>query len=330
MNFKVFIGIDVSKSDFHVFIHHKKVYAKFSNNQDGFEKMITWVTDQVGNNKQHIAFAFEHTGLYSLNLSAFLDGNDYQFTILPGLELKRSQGMRRGKSDKTDARAICEYVYEKKEKLKLYQMPSKLLLQLKRLLSYRERLVKERAAFKSRLKEYKAFLVEHEDQVLFQSHKQIIACLDQHIKIVETELYHLIKQDQKLLHQFHLINSIKCVGPQTALTIIVLTSGFNQFDTWRKFASYAGVAPFPNESGTFKGRAKISHLANKRMKTLLSNCAVSAIQHNPEMKRYYQRRVAEGKNEMSTKNIIRNKLLARIFAVIERQTPYVDTLKYVA
>ena len=330
MNFKSFIGIDVSKSDFHVFIHHPGVSAKFSNDQNGFEKMLAWVTDQVGTSKQQMVFAFEHTGLYSLNLSLFLDAHDYRFTMLSGLALKRSQGIVRGKSDKSDARAIAEYVYEKKEKLKLYQMPSKVLLQLKRLLSYRERLVKERTAFKSRLKEYTTFLVAHEEQVLFQSHKQILACLDKDIKIVETELYRLIKQDQKLLHQFHLINTIKCVGPQTALMMIVLTSGFTQFETWRKFASYAGIAPFPNESGTFKARAKISHLANKRIKTLLSNCAVSAIQHNPEMKMYYQRRVAEGKNEMSTKNIIRNKLLARIFAVIERQTPYVDTLKYAA
>lgn len=330
MNFKVFIGIDVSKSDFHVFIHQQGVSAKFSNHQNGFEKMIAWVTGQVGNNKRQTVFAFEHTGLYSLNLSLFLDANGYLFTMLAGLELKRSQGMRRGKSDKADARAIAEYVYEKKEKLKLYQMPAKVLLQLKRLLSYRERLVKERAAFKVRLNEYKAFLVAQENQVLFQSHKQILACLDKQINLIEAELFSLLEQDQKLLNQFHLLNSIKCVGPQTALMMIVLTSGFTQFEAWRKFASYAGIAPFPNESGTFKGRTKISHLANKRIKTLLSNCAVSAIQHNPEMKMYYQRRVAEGKNEMGTKNIIRNKLLARIFAVIERQTPYVDTLKYAA
>ena len=59
-------------------------------------------------------------------------------------------------------------------------------------------------------------------------------------------------------------------------------------------------------------------------------CAMSAIQNNPEMKMYYLKRIAEGKNKMSTINIIRNKLIARVFAVIKRQTPYVDTLKFVA
>ena len=59
-------------------------------------------------------------------------------------------------------------------------------------------------------------------------------------------------------------------------------------------------------------------------------CAVSAIQHNSEMKIYYHKRLEKGKSKMSTLNIIRNKILARIFAVIHRQTPYVDTLRFVA
>jgi len=48
------------------------------------------------------------------------------------------------------------------------------------------------------------------------------------------------------------------------------------------------------------------------------------------MKAYFERRKKEGKNEMSTMNIIRNKLLARIFAVVNRGAPYVNTCKYVA
>ena len=330
MDFQFFIGIDVSKSDFHVFIRQLQRSAKFENNPKGFNKLLTWVTELVGNHKQEMVFALEHTGLYSLNLSSFLHEHGYQFALLPGLEVKRSQGIRRGKSDKTDAKAIAEYLFEKKEKIKLYQMPSKPLLQLKRLASFRERLVKERAAFKGRLKEYKAFLTAQEHQVIFQAHQRIIACLNKYITIVEQEIQQLIKQNQELFTQFKLITSIKGVGTQTAVMAIILTGGFTQFESWRKFASYAGIAPFPNQSGTFKGKNKISHLANKRIKTLLSLCAVSAIQHNPEMKMYYQKRLEEGKNKMSTLNIIRNKLLARIFAVIERKTPYVDTLKYAA
>jgi len=48
------------------------------------------------------------------------------------------------------------------------------------------------------------------------------------------------------------------------------------------------------------------------------------------MKNYYTQRVDKGKNKMSTINVIRNKLLSRIFSVIKRQTPYIDTMKFAA
>ncbi len=330
MDFKVFIGIDVSKSDIDVVIRCKNLHAKFKNNERGFEKMIKWILAKIDCDHEKILFAFEHTGLYSLHLSMFLHQAQYNFTVIPGLELKRSLGIARGKSDKADARSIAEYAYEKKEKLKLYQMPSETILKLKRLSSYRERLVKERAAFKTRLGEYKTLLNQLENEVLFESHKKMLAQFDEQIKKIEKEIYRLIKEDQELKKQFDLITSIKCVGPQTALMMIIITNGFSSFDSWRQFASYAGTAPFPNESGTFRGRTSTSHLANKRIKALLSCCAVSAIQHNPEMKIYFQSRVEEGKNAMSTINIVRNKLLSRIFAVIKRGTPYVDTYGYAA
>ncbi|WP_231494768.1 IS110 family transposase [Polaribacter sp. Hel_I_88] len=59
--------------------------------------------------------------------------------------------------------------------------------------------------------------------------------------------------------------SIKGVGSQTALFMIVTTNGFTKFASWRKFASYCGIAPFPNTSGTsIRGRTKVSNLANKK------------------------------------------------------------------
>jgi transposase len=49
-----------------------------------------------------------------------------------------------------------------------------------------------------------------------------------------------------------------------------------------------------------------------------------------EYKQYYQQRQKEGKNNMSTLNIIRKKLLAGTFDVVKRQTPYVDLFKFAA
>jgi len=210
-----------------------------------------------------------------------------------------------------------------------YRLESKEITEIKKLLSLREKLVSQRSGYKSTLCEYKHFLIRKENVVIFSIHEKMIKELSKQILKIEMNIDKLIKSNDKLKKQFDLINSIKGVGPQTALFMIAFTDGFTRFETWRKFASYCGVAPFPHRSGTsVRGKTKVSNLANKKIKSLLDMCAKSAIQSNPEMKIYYERRTTEGKPKMSTINIIRNKLLSRIFAVVKRETPYVNTLAY--
>lgn len=141
----------------------------------------------------------------------------------------------------------------------------------------------------------------------------------------------MVFQEEELKKQFDLICSVKGIGEQMALNFIISTDGFKRFKNGRQFASYCGVAPYPYISGTsIYGKNKVSHLANKKLKSLLNMCAVSAIQHAPEMKLFYQQKVAEGKNKMSVINIVRNKLIHRVFSVVKRGTPYVELKKYVA
>jgi hypothetical protein len=51
-------------------------------------------------------------------------------------------------------------------------------------------------------------------------------------------------------------------------------------------------------------------------------CALNTIKKDNEFKRYYDRRCAAGKPFMSTINVLRNKLISRIFATVKRGTPY--------
>ena len=113
--------------------------------------------------------------------------------------------------------------------------------------------------------------------------------------------------------------------------MIMWTDNFNKFTDARKFACYSGIAPFEYSSGTsIKKRTKVRQLANKRAKALLDLGAKSAIIHDPEINQFYNRRIKEGKNTRSTRNIIRNKLVYRMFAVIKRQEPYVKNHVYKA
>jgi transposase len=325
------IGIDVSKLVVDVIIHTTQDYQQFDNSTKGFKKMCSWVSKSCSLPKDQTLFVFEHTGMYSHNLAVYLQEQDLYFSIVPGLEIKRSLGISRGKDDKIDATKIARYAYRLRDELEPSILPTKEIESLRRLLSLRERLVKQRAGFKTSFNEQKRVYKRKENLLLFETHEKMIKYLSKQIDAVEKELYGIINSNNELKKLFILITSIRSVGPQTALFVIVFTAAFTKFKDARKFASYSGIAPFPNQSGTsLRGKTKVSHLANKKMKSLLDQCAKSAILHNQEMKLYYNKRIEQGKPKMSTINVVRNKLLARIFAVVKRQTPYVDLQKYAA
>lgn len=331
MEFKETVGIDVSKKTLDVHIHREKMHGRYENTPGEIKKMVEWVFSNTRCAKDNVLFVLEHTGMYSDQTMAVLSEKEACFSVVGGLEIKRSMGLVRGKSDKADAAMIALYGYRLREEMKPTQMPSKDLQSLKRLLGLRDRLVKQRAGHKSCRGEQQRVLKKKDNKVLFDVQDQMISCLSKKIEKVEKEMRAIVKDNETINKLDSLITSIIGVGSVTSLYMIVFTQAFTKFETWRKFASYCGIAPFENSSGTsVRGKTKVSHLANKEIKSLLDQCAKTALQFNPEMKQYYERRVANGKNKMSTINVIRNKIVARIFAVVKRGSPYVNTLKYTA
>lgn len=329
MDFLETIGIDISKPFIDVHIHKSNKHRRFENTQVGFIAMDQWVETNTPCVKGSRLFAFEHTGLYSIPLSVFLAEKEECFIVIPGLELKRSMGLVRGKNDKIDAKTIALFAYRRRDELSPYELPSKKLLDLRHFLRLREKLVKQRSGYKATLKEMKTMLGEQAPEIHIAVHIELIDVLSEKISQIEKKMRSIVRDDENLKSQFLLITSIKGVGEQTALFMIVFTNAFTLFENARKFASYSGIAPFPHQSGiSIRGKTKTSNLANKKFKTLLTNCASSAKIHNQEIKTYYERKVNEGKHKMSVVNAIRNKLLGRIFAVIKRGTPYADTMGF--
>jgi transposase len=323
------VGIDVSKSTIDVVVYQSKSYRQFENSNKGFRILCKWALSQSKVGKKNMLYVFEHTGLYSHQLAVYLSKLELKFAMVPGLEIKRSLGIARGKDDKIDAAKIARYAYRLRDEITATTLASYEIQQVKHLLSLRDRMVKQRSGYKASIKEMKRVLKLKDNAVLFSVQKKLVSSLDKQISIIEDEMKEIIRGDDKLKLFFDLMTSISGIGSQTALYMIVLTEGFTRFNNSRAFASYSGIAPFPNSSGTsIRGKTKVSNLANKKMKSLLDLAAKSAIQYNQEMKQYYERRIEEGKPKMSTINIIRNKLVGRIFAVINRGNPYVNTMKY--
>jgi transposase len=322
------VGIDVSKSTLDAHIYAKNIYAQFDNNQKGFLSLLKWFKS---NSNVPTLFCFEHTGIYSLPLASFLSKKGVAFAMVPALEIKRSMGIVRGKNDKVDARRIAEYAYLRREKIKTTTLPSEKMQQLKELLSVRERMVKQRSGYKTSVKELKRVFKQSHNPELFKVQEDLINALDKNILVVEDKINSLIKAEDVTHQLYKLVTSVKGIGPVVAANLIVLTNCFTGFENSRQIACYCGVAPFEKQSGTsLKRNSRVSHYADKKMKSLLDRAACSAIQADAELRTYYERRVKEGKSKMSTINIVRNKLLHRVFAVVKRGTPFVEIYRHAA
>ena len=63
-------------------------------------------------------------------------------------------------------------------------------------------------------------------------------------------------------------------------------------------------------------------MANKNIKVLLTQAAKCAIVYDTNIRLYYERKLAEGKDKWLITNNIKNKLIHRIFAVVRNKQLY--------
>lgn len=324
MKLSQIIGADLSKKTIDFVVHSSQQHLKTTNNPGGYREFIKWMKRQKINCST-VMIVMEHVGLYSHQFEQFLLHKGLTFTKVSGLAIKLSMGLIRGKSDKIDAMRIAKYGHEKSQDLVVSQAGDETLIRLKMLHSLRERLVKNRAALITAVKEYQEACNLKNSDIIIASQLHLIKTFNTQIAKVDDSMAELITSQHALKMNFDLLQSIKGVGPVLALATIIKTCNFSSFSNARKFACLCGTAPFEKTSGTsIRGKTRVSHFADKRMKTLLDLAAKSAIQYDKELKEYYIKRTHNGKSKMSTINVVRNKILGRMFAVIKRQTPFVD------
>lgn len=329
-NFSESVGVDVSKNTLDVALFRGQQHQQFKNSPIGFRAMVRWVKAQ-GVEQGSTLFCLEHTGWYCLELCWFLEDRKIPFHCAHALQLKRSLGLRRGKSDRTDAFDIARYAWVNREDLVPSRAPSRHLVDLQRMLSLREQLVKQSTALKNQEHAMRLLVGKDADDPSIAIIRETLNFLKGQLSAIEEQLEVLVEGAPEMGENYALLRGIKGVGLVLALELLVHTHNFTRFATWRQFSSYCGLAPFPYQSGTSIYRKPRTHpICDKRMKGLLSMAAISAIRSDPELKRYFKRRVDEGKNKMSVVNIIRSKLVARAFAVVKRQTPFVELDRFAA
>jgi transposase len=321
-----FLGIDMAKETFHaaLTVDGSNFYDQEVKNGTGsIKEYFKALMTKFRFKPEQLIVCMEHTGIYCYPLLDYLSKREIRVYVEPAIRIKKSQGLQRGKNDKIDSKRIAKYIHKNRGELRLWTPKREVILRLKALLVVRERLIKVKNQLEIPIKEGREFINPVVTTQATKLCKSSIQAIKNDIKKLDQEIADLAKQDATVSQQMKVATSVTGVGPIIAANMIVTTNEFKDISEHKKYACYAGIAPFEHTSGKrIRGKTRVSHMANKTIKCLLYLGARSAIRHCPEIKQYYERKCAEGKPKMSVLNAVCNKLISRVFMCINNNRLY--------
>lgn len=324
---KHFVGCDVSKGTLDFALYERgKDYRTFAhiqvnNSLEGFQAMRKWLRG-LGVKLTEAVIAMEHTGSYSVALAEWCFKKGYTFVFLHPLDVKNACGRGRNKTDLVDSQFIADYVYTMREKLEPSTPEAPIIKSLRQLRNERRLAVSARTAFIAQSRTM-------DDRAALHRVKRLIEELNRQVKAIEKQMVDIVDSDESLRRNYRLLLTIKGVGMINAVTTIVATGNFTRFQTARQYAKFCCVAPLVTQSGISVRKGNhISKAGHNEIKATLTVAARSAIIHNRQLKAYYDRKRAEGKCHGCVMNAVKFKIICLMFAVIQRQTPYVNTERF--
>lgn len=328
---RFFIGIDISKLTLDIAVIHGKEHifqTKIDNNEKAIVSFLRLIKTDYGCTRLNSLYCAENMGIYSTYLLKVSLAKKLNICLENPLQIKRSIGLVRSKTDANDAMQIAIYTRKNFATLRLWKPQRPEIIKLKTLSTIRKKLLKLKVSITTAKKNENYYLTKTQIKNLRQYTQTTEAAILADLENIKVEMNKVITNDEKLSRLMSVITSVQCIGEVIASELIVCTNEFEESWTAKRFACYCGIAPFERTSGTsVKGKPRISGIANKEIKSLLHLAAVGTLRRKTSpLKIYYDRKVKEGKNKISVLNAIRNKLIHRVFSCVRNNILYVEFL----
>ncbi|MFV8226131.1 IS110 family transposase [Christiangramia aquimixticola] len=308
---KYYYGVDISKSFFDV-VDQTGKHDQFSNDVKGFKCLLKFI-------KEDSLVIMEATGYHHYRLAQYLYEKGITVSVVNPLSVKRFIQMKLSKikTDKSDAKAICEYAQA--TQVSLYNGRNAVQAECLQLLSLQGLYLKQRTAVKNKLHGEKALGTP--SKTVSRSLVRMLKQLEKELAQIDNKLESLVRKIQ--VEQLGQLTSIPGMGKKTAMFLIVLTDGFTNFENARQLCCYSGLTPTIRQSGSsVRGRSRISKVGNRKLRNLLFMCSFTACKTNKACREIYERIVEKGKSKKLALIAVCNKLLKQAFAIAKSGTYY--------
>jgi transposase len=307
------IGIDMSKDTFHACFDADNIEI-FENTKQGISKFIHRL-GLFGFGSPDTKIGVEATGAYHLLFAETLRKKGWHIVVINPLLTNRLNrtSLRQVKNDRVDSCSIRQAVILG-HGYRYTDTPDILRLKI---------LVQERMGLKQMHTEclqrrhahsYKKRAI---DTPVIDCFQNVAVNLNKEIKVLERQMAAAATETQELLR------SIPGIGAISAATLVAYVGDINRFESPEKLTAYIGLDCRVHESGTsVHGKGYLTKRGNKYLRTVLFNAAFIARRRNHELKRFYDKKIKEGKHHFVAVCAVERKLVHLIFAVWKRGTPF--------
>lgn len=312
----IFIGIDVSKDELVIAypVDNKWIKCKVANTVSAIS---AWLSSIEVSDKH---FVLEATGPYSERLCWTLAAQALNMSVVnPAQSRGMSKALRKtNKNDDQDAQTLS--ILGHKLELSDYKMPTEAQKKRKEAFSALASLQKQERQLKNQLHAFEYRV--NPNPIAVEALQQVLASTQEAIETLQKEL-HPEQDEEEALRTVARIATIKGIGQETARVFVTLFGNFEHFTDAKAFARFIGLSPTEFTSGTsVRGRSSISKNGNSKARSMLFNCARSAMRYNQNCKEFYQKLIQKGKNGKVALTAVMHKLARMIFGVVRSGSDY--------
>ena len=313
---QVALGLDVSKLTVDaclLFPDGKKQKVKFSNNPAGFLELLSFLHAL---RIDSIHACMEPTGRYHRALLNLLVGLGVKVSLVDTFTVQNHAKSKkiRNKTDSVDSFVLADYCMMHKPQAWIAPRDNYLKLRdiQNRLANIDDMIRQEENRLEAGL----------ESEIVKQDIEDLLGRLYVSKKKLVKAAKDLISEDPRMNQCLKILSSIIGIGEASAIMLLAMIR-FDQFENGRKVGAFAGLAPIYHDSGTsIHSRPSISRAGNSYLRRALYFPAMSAMQHNPQLREFAARLKERNKPPKVIICAVMRKLLVLASALLRKQQDY--------
>jgi len=310
---QTFVGIDVSKAKLDVCCLPGGEHRQFGNDPDDRAKLLEWLSSKPG-----CLLVVESSGGYERELVYAAQDAHLEIALVNPRQVRDfAKGIGElAKTDRIDAGVLALFALHVQPR-PLAKVPAK-QRELESLVARRRQLVELHTAEQNRLGQVS-------EKFVLKSLRKVLSTIERELKSVEKRILDLLESHDDWRRKIEVLESTSGVGPVTGAALVAELPELGHLNR-QAIAALVGVAPYPDESGTMRGKRRIWG-GRARLRTTLYMAALSARRCNPTIREFAHRLRKLGKPFKLIMVACMRKLLVILNSMLKTNTLWKDMTK---